>query len=100
MLPSWLLPLSVSCGNKPAQTSDAEYETLYLFMFGCQYEEGEVRQEKIEKLKSEVNFKLKLEKAHDKSTFYIMRSMLLKSNKFHTKKQIVISINFHPLMQI
>ena len=27
-------------------TSDAEYETLYLFMFGCQYEEGEVRQEK------------------------------------------------------
>ena len=48
-------------------TSDAEYETLYLFMFGCQYEEGEVRQEKIEKLKSEVNFKLKLEKAHDKS---------------------------------
>ena len=77
MLPSWLLPLSVSCGNKPAQTSDAEYETLYLFMFGCQYEEGEVRQEKIEKLKSEVNFKLKLEKAHDKSTYKSLLGLVL-----------------------
>jgi len=75
-------------------TSDAEYETLYLFMFGCQYEEGEVRQEKIEKLKSEVNFKLKLEKAHDKSTYKSLLGLVdAKINELNANKS---SLNINP----
>ncbi|MBR3877320.1 MAG: DUF2326 domain-containing protein [Bacteroidaceae bacterium] len=50
-------------------SSDAEYETLFLFMFGCRFAEGDMRQEKLEKIKTDRNFKTKLERTHGKSTY-------------------------------
>jgi len=35
-------------------TSDAEYETLYLFLFGCEFTKGNNKQEILSKLKQEV----------------------------------------------
>lgn len=50
-------------------TSDAEYESLYLFMFGCNFEQGNIRQQALEKLKADRNFKMRLEKSNSKSTY-------------------------------
>lgn len=50
-------------------TSDAQYEALYLFMFGCQIDETDRRQELIEKIKTEQAFKKQLEKSNNKSTY-------------------------------
>ena len=50
-------------------TKDTEYEALYLFMFGCEIDETDRRQELIDKIKAENAFKKRLEKSHNKSTF-------------------------------
>lgn len=42
--------------------SDAVYETLYLYMLGCGYDDGDMRQRVLEELKTEENFKRKLQK--------------------------------------
>lgn len=39
-----------------AFTSDAEYETLYLFLFGCKFDKGDLRQTKLDKLKTDLAF--------------------------------------------
>lgn len=52
-----------------AYTSDAEYESLYLFMFGCQIDETDRRQQFMEKLKTERAFKNRLERKNNKSTY-------------------------------
>lgn len=44
------------------QNSDAVYETLYLYMLGCGYNDGDMRQRVLEELKTEENFKRKLQK--------------------------------------
>lgn len=52
-----------------AYTSDAEYETLYLFLFGCKFDKGDLRQTKLDKLKTDLAFKARLEKQNSKSTY-------------------------------
>ncbi len=52
-----------------AFTSDAEYETLYLFLFGCRFDKGDLRQAKLDKLKTDLAFKSRLEKQNSKSTY-------------------------------
>lgn len=43
-------------------TSDAEYETLYLFLLGCTFDDGAKKQALLTKLKQEETFKERLEK--------------------------------------
>lgn len=50
-------------------TSDAEYETLYLFLFGCEFTKGSFRQEVLEKINQEINFKKRLEKEQTKTAY-------------------------------
>jgi uncharacterized protein YydD (DUF2326 family) len=50
-------------------TSDAEYETLYLFMFGCEFDKGNSKQEILEKLRIEFNFKNRLEQQQTKTAY-------------------------------
>lgn len=52
-----------------AYTSDAEYETLFLYMFGCTFDESSTRIELLEKLKSDSSYKAKLEKSNSKNTY-------------------------------
>lgn len=46
-----------------------EYETLYLFLFGCDYDEGSRREELLANIKSESNFKKRLEKNGTKNSY-------------------------------
>lgn len=50
-------------------TSDAEYETLYLFLFGCEFTKGNSKQEILTKLKQEDTYKNRLEKNQTKTAY-------------------------------
>lgn len=47
--------------------TDATYESLYLYMFGCNYENSDLRQITIDKLTAEKNFKKRLEQSKDRN---------------------------------
>ena len=50
-------------------TKDTEYETLYLFLLGCNVSEGEYRQRLIEQIKQESNYKKRLENGMSLSAY-------------------------------
>lgn len=50
-------------------TSDAEYETLHLFLLGCSFFQGAAKQEMLAKIKLEQAFKNRLEKNQTKSAY-------------------------------
>ena len=50
-------------------TSDAEYETLYLFLFGCEFDQGNSKQAILSKLKQEETYKGRLEKQQTKTAY-------------------------------
>ncbi|MCD4810504.1 MAG: DUF2326 domain-containing protein [Methanosarcinales archaeon] len=57
-------------------TSDAEYETLYLFLFGCDFNKGNTKQEILSKLKQEDNYKSRLEKQQTKTAYETTLSLI------------------------
>lgn len=50
-------------------TGDAEYETLHLFLLGCNVDEGNAKQQILTKITQEDNFKKRLEKYQTKTAF-------------------------------
>lgn len=50
-------------------TSDAEYETLYLFLLGCDFDQGDTKQELLTKINLEQTFKNRLEKNQTRSAY-------------------------------
>lgn len=77
-------------------TSDSEYETLYLFLLGCNFNNGAKKQAILTKLKQEENYKNRLEKNQSKESYEIALTMLdneiLELNK--KKKSFNINENF------
>lgn len=57
-------------------TSDAEYETLYLYLLGCEFNEGNQKQEVLENIRQESNFKNRLEKFQTKSAYETTLSLI------------------------
>lgn len=57
-------------------TSDAEYETLYLFLLGCTFDDGARKQALLTKIKQEEAFKVRLEKKQTKTAYEIALSMI------------------------
>lgn len=51
--------------------SDEDYETLYLFMFGCDYDQGEARTRILAKREREETFKRRLEKVQTKGAYKV-----------------------------
>lgn len=50
-------------------TSDAEYETLYLYLLGCEFSQGNTKQEILAKLKQEETYKSRLEKNQTRTAY-------------------------------
>jgi uncharacterized protein YydD (DUF2326 family) len=50
-------------------TSNVEYETLYLFLLGCEFTSGNEKQEILEKISRELTFKSRLQKVQTKSAY-------------------------------
>ena len=57
-------------------TSDVEYETLYLFLLGCTFNDGAKKQALLTKMKQEETFKERLEKKQTKTAYEIALSMI------------------------
>ncbi|MBU4017495.1 DUF2326 domain-containing protein [Patescibacteria group bacterium] len=57
-------------------TTDAEYETLYLFLLGCEFSNGKSRQEILSKIQQENNFKKRLEKQQTKTAYETALSLV------------------------
>ena len=57
-------------------TSNAEYETLYLFLLGCDFEQGDTKQELLTQIRLEQTFKNRLEKDQTKSAYETALSIL------------------------
>jgi uncharacterized protein YydD (DUF2326 family) len=74
-------------------TSDAEYETLYLFLFGCEFTEGNSKQEILTKIKQEETYKNRLEKNQTKTTYETALSLVNNDIKILNQKKSNFNLN-------
>ena len=68
-------------------TSDVEYETLYLYLLGCSFDEGVKKQELVAKFNQEKVFKDRLEKSQTRTTCEIALDLLEEEIKVLNKKK-------------
>lgn len=74
-------------------TTDAEYETLYLFLFGCDFSGGNSKQIILEKLKQENNFKSRLEKQQTKTAYETALALIDSEIKDLNEKKSRFNLN-------
>lgn len=74
-------------------TSDAEYETLYLFLFGCDFNKGNEKQELLIKLKQEHTFQKRLEKNQTKNAYETVLFLIEEEIKSLNIKKTNLNLN-------
>lgn len=74
-------------------TTDAEYETLYLFMFGCRFEQGDTRQELLLNIQNEDKFKSRLERIETKNTYESVLAVIDDDIAKLNKKKSQLNLN-------
>ncbi len=74
-------------------TSDVEYETLYLFLFGCEFHEGDEKQEISKKLQQELTFKSRLEKKQNKAAYETTLELINNDIDMLNKRKANLNIN-------
>lgn len=57
-------------------TRDDEYESLYLFLLGCKFDNGDVKQNLLAKVRTETTFKARLEARQTKSAYEVSLALL------------------------
>lgn len=76
-----------------AYTTDAEYETLYLFLFGCEFTKGNSKQEILTKLKQEDTYKNRLEKNQTKTAYETALALIHNDIVELNKKKSSLNLN-------
>jgi uncharacterized protein YydD (DUF2326 family) len=74
-------------------TTDAEYETLYLFLFGCQFDKGNSKQEILLKLKQEYNYKSRMEDKQTKTAYMVALSLINSEIEELEKQKNTFNVN-------
>lgn len=74
-------------------TTDAEYETMYLFLFDCDFNKGSEKQEILIKLKQEHTFQKRLEKNQSKNTYETVLSLIEEDIKVLNEKKANLNLN-------
>jgi len=74
-------------------TSDVEYETLYLFLFGCEFTKGNSKQEILTKIKQEDIYKNRLEKNQTKTAYETALSLINNDIEELNKKKSSFNLN-------
>lgn len=74
-------------------TSDAEYETLYLYLLGCEFNEGNQKQEILQNIRQESNFKRRLEKFQTKSAYETTLSLVENDIEELNAKKLKLNLN-------
>lgn len=78
--------------------SDEDYETLYLYMFGCKYDKGERRTQILSKKSKEETYKKRLEKFQTKGAYIVALGVIdSEIAKYEQKKQ---GLNINPDLEI
>lgn len=70
------LSINNTLKNLDKFTRDDEYETLYLFLFGCDFEQGDTKQELRSQIDIEEKFKKRLESEQTKSAYETALALL------------------------
>lgn len=74
-------------------TTNVEYETLYIFLLGCSFDEGARKQEIILKLQQERTYKDRLEKKYTKNSAEIAKSIVEDDIIELQKKKSFLNLN-------
>lgn len=74
-------------------TSDAEYETLYLFLFGCEFTKGNNKQEILTKIRQEDTYKTRLEKNQTKTAYETALSLINNDIEVLNNKKSSFNLN-------
>ena len=74
-------------------TTDAEYETLYLFLFGCEFTNGNRKQEILAQLKQEDTYKNRLEKNQTKTAYETALNLINNDIDALNKKKSSFNLN-------
>ena len=74
-------------------TTDIEYETLYLYLLGCSFNDGEKKQALSAKIKQEKLYKERLEKKQTKNSYEIAVALLDKEIESLNKKKSSLNLN-------
>ena len=83
--------------NMSGFTRDDEYETLYLFLFGCDFDQGNTKQQLRSEIKSEENFKKRLESEQTKSAYETALTILLA--EIEELEEQKASLNLNPYFE-
>lgn len=75
-------------------TRDDEYETLYLFLFGCDFEQGDTKQELRSQINIEEKFKKRLESEQTKSAYETALALL--ESEIEELEHQKASLNLNP----
>jgi len=76
-----------------AFTKDEEYESLYLYLFGCNYEDGSRRQELLSKIQAETRYKDRLENKETKSAYKSALDVINADIEKMDKKKKSLNVN-------
>ena len=74
-------------------TTDVEYETLYLYMLGCNFDDADKKQDLITRLKEEQNFKARLEKNQTKNSYEVALDLIENDIQKLNEKKLSFNIN-------
>jgi len=76
-----------------AYASDAHYETLYLFLFGCDFSKGNTKQEILTKINQEDTYRRRLEKLQTKTAYESALSLVEDEIKELNIKKTNLNLN-------
>jgi uncharacterized protein YydD (DUF2326 family) len=74
-------------------TRDDEYETLYLFLLGCNFEQGDIKQGLRSQIELEEKFKKRLESEQTKSAYETALTLLVSEIKELENRKTILSAN-------
>ncbi|GEN49431.1 DUF2326 domain-containing protein [Alkalibacterium pelagium] len=74
-------------------TSDVEYESLYLFLLGCTFEDGAKKQSVLTKIKQEETYRDRLEKKQTKTAYEMALSMIEDDIQLLKEKKSNLNLN-------
>jgi uncharacterized protein YydD (DUF2326 family) len=87
------LRISNTLKTLDSYTTDAEYEMLYLHLFGCDFKSGNDRQQILEKIKTENTYKKRLEKNQSRNEYEVLLEWVNDQIEVLNKKKSELNIN-------
>ena len=87
------LSINNTLKNLDSFTRDDEYETLYLFLFGCDFEQGDTKQELRSQIDIEEKFKKRLESEQTKSAYETALALLQSEIEELERRKVLFNLN-------